>query len=154
MSRDDSSSSDDSSDSEEEEVMIAVCELQFSTLALGPRLNLEDLSPLECEQLFRYIILLMNKMTVSIILFFRFRKNDMFRLHNALSLPEKYVCSQGTVATGMEALMILLRRLSYPNRLSDLVQLFGRRKSELSLVFNMVVIIASYVLICIDSLFV
>ena len=153
MARDDSSSSDDSSDSEEEEVMIALCELQFSTLALGPRLNLEDLSPLECEQLFRYIILLMNKMTVSIILFFRFRKN-MFRLHNALSLPEKYVCSQGTVATGMESLMILLRRLSYPNRLSDLVQLFGRRKSELSLVFNMVMIIASYVLISIDSLFV
>ena len=78
----------------------------------------------------------------------------MFRLHNALSLPEKYVCSQGTVSTGMEALMILLRRLSYPNRLSDLVQLFGRRKSELSLVFNMVMIIASYVLISIESLFV
>ena len=154
MARDDSSSSDDSSDFEEEEVMIALCELQFSTLALGPRLNLEDLSPLECEQLFRYIILLINKMTVSIILFFRFRKNDMFRLHNALSLPEKYVCSQGTVATGMEALMILLRRLFYPNRVSDLVQLFGRRKSELSLLFNMVVIIASYVLICIDSLYV
>lgn len=62
----------------------------------------------------------------------------MFRLHQALAIPEKYVCSQGTVATGMEALMILLRRLAYPNRLSDLVQLFGRRKSELSLVFNMV----------------
>ena len=68
MARDDSSSSDDSSDSEEEEVMIALCELQFSTLALGPRLNLEDLSPLECEQLFRYIIVLMNKMTVSTII--------------------------------------------------------------------------------------
>ena len=62
----------------------------------------------------------------------------MFRLHEALAIPEKYVCSQGTVASGMEALMILLRRLAYPNRLSDLVQLFGRRKSELSLVFNMV----------------
>lgn len=52
MARDDSSSSDESS--EEEEVMIALCELRFSTLALGPRVNLEDLSPLECEQLFRY----------------------------------------------------------------------------------------------------
>ena len=119
MARDDSRSSDDSSDSDEEELMIALCELQFSKLALGPRLDLEYLSPLECEQLFRYIIVLMNRMTVSTILFSRFRKNDMFRLHNALSLPEKYVCSQGTVATGIEAMMILLRRLSYSNRLNE-----------------------------------
>ena len=34
--------------------MIALCELRFSTLALSPRVNLEDISPLECEQLFRY----------------------------------------------------------------------------------------------------
>ena len=53
MARDDSSSSDDSS-GEENEVMIALCELRFSTLALSPRVNLEDISPLECEQLFRY----------------------------------------------------------------------------------------------------
>ena len=55
MTRDDSSSSDNSSsgDSEEELVMAALCELRFSTLALGPRLNVEDLSSLECEQLFR-----------------------------------------------------------------------------------------------------
>ena len=76
--------------------------------------------------------------------FYRFRKHDMFRLHDALSLPEKYVCSQGTTVTGMQALMILLRQLAYPNRLSDLVQLFGRRKSELSLDFNMVMIVTYF----------
>ena len=58
MSRNGLSSSDESSDSdEEEEVMFALCELQFSTLPLGQRLNLEDLSPLECEQLFRYMMM-------------------------------------------------------------------------------------------------
>ena len=59
----------------------------------------------------------------------------MSRLVTALSLPEKYKCNQGTIATGMEALMIMLRRLTYPNRLCDLVALFGRKESELSMIF-------------------
>ena len=69
---------------------------------------------------------------------FRFAKDDMERLSAALTIPEKYTCVQGTTTTGMEALMILLRRLAYPNRLCDLVQLFGRSQSELSLIFNTV----------------
>ena len=56
----------------------------------------------------------------------RFSKDDMVRLSAALDLPEKYVGKQGTTATGMEALMVLLRRLAYPNRFCDLVALFGR----------------------------
>ncbi|KXJ13659.1 hypothetical protein AC249_AIPGENE27169 [Exaiptasia diaphana] len=60
----------------------------------------------------------------------------MYRLFNALELPQNYICSQMTNATGMEALMILLRRLVYPNRWCDLVELFGRSESELSLIFN------------------
>lgn len=62
----------------------------------------------------------------------------MERLRDALQLPANYICSQGTNATGMEALMILLRRLAYPNRWSDLVPVFGRMVSELSLIFNKV----------------
>ena len=62
----------------------------------------------------------------------------MERLRDALQLPANYICSQGTIATGMEALMILLRRLAYPNRWSDLVPVFGRTVSELSLIFNKV----------------
>ena len=68
----------------------------------------------------------------------RFSKGDMERLRDALQLPANYICSQGTIATGMEALMILLRRLAYPNRWSDLVPVFGRTVSELSLIFNKV----------------
>lgn len=34
--------------------------------------------------------------------------------------------------------MVMLRRLAYPNRLCDLVDIFGRAEPELSIVFNMV----------------
>ena len=69
---------------------------------------------------------------------FRFLRDDLERLAIALNLPEKYICSQGTIATGMEALLILLRRLSYPNRWCDLIPLFGRSESELSIIFRKV----------------
>ena len=68
----------------------------------------------------------------------RFEKDDLPRLYSALGIPDDYRCEQGTYTTGMEALMILLRRLAYPNRLNDLTTIFGRRKSELSMIFNMV----------------
>ena len=35
--------------------------------------------------------------------------------------------------------MILLRRLSYPNRWCDLVPIFGRTEPELSMAFDMVI---------------
>ena len=56
----------------------------------------------------------------------------------ALGIPEKYKCIQGTTVTGMEGLLILLRRLTYPNRLCDLVKIFGHSQSELSLILNTV----------------
>ena len=69
---------------------------------------------------------------------FRFQKRDIPILVRALSLPPEYHCEQGTKVAGIEALMILLRRLAYPNRLSDLVTIFGRSEPELSLIFNSV----------------
>ena len=62
----------------------------------------------------------------------------MERLRNSLQIPERYTCSQGTVVDGMEALLIMLRRLAYPNRWTDPTHVFGRRESELSLIFNKV----------------
>ena len=47
------------SDSSEDEEMIAAIMLELALapkVALGPRLNLDDLSQLECEQLFRSVI--------------------------------------------------------------------------------------------------
>ena len=69
-------------------------------------------------------------------MFYRFLKDDLVRLSGALQLPPKYVCCTGTSASGIEALMILLQRLSYPNRWGDLVPLFGRAEPELSVIFS------------------
>lgn len=68
----------------------------------------------------------------------RFQKEDMERLLHALQLPAYYECVQRTKYTGMEALMILLRRLVYPTRWCDLVPVFGRGEPQLSLIFNKV----------------
>lgn len=63
---------------------------------------------------------------------FRFGRAELPLLANALAIPESFVCSNGTVAAGMEGLCILLRRFAYPCRLSDLIPRFGRSVPELS----------------------
>ena len=70
-----------------------------------------------------------------VLCFQRFQKCDMYHLLEALQIPECHICSQRTFVTGMEALMILLRRLTYPNRWCDLQAMFGRSESELCLIF-------------------
>ncbi|CAH3170271.1 unnamed protein product [Porites evermanni] len=85
-----------------------------------PRTSIDDLNESQC------------------VAMFRFQKCDMYRLLEALQIPECYICSQRTFVTGMEALMILLRRLTYPNRWCDLQAMFGRSESELSLIFHKV----------------
>lgn len=62
----------------------------------------------------------------------------MYRLLDALDIPENYICCQRTNAPGMETLMILFQRFAYPNRWCDLVSLFGRSASELSLIIHKV----------------
>ncbi|VDI02542.1 Hypothetical predicted protein [Mytilus galloprovincialis] len=44
---------------------------------------------------------------------FRFAKQDIDRLRVAFGIPPKIECNNGTVATGIERLCIVLRRLSY-----------------------------------------
>ena len=60
----------------------------------------------------------------------------MQRLCVALNLPETYTCCQGTTTTGLEAMMIMLRRLAYLSRLCDLVPLFGKTEQELGGIFG------------------
>ena len=69
----------------------------------------------------------------------RFMKLDIPDLVAALSIPDVIRCPQGTICNGLEALCLLLRRLAYPCRLSDLVQRFGRPVPELSLILTEVV---------------
>ena len=66
----------------------------------------------------------------------RFEKPDLEELLNALRFPDKFVCSQRTVCSGMEGLCILLKRLAFPCRYTDMVLRFGRNPTELFLIFN------------------
>ncbi|CAH3188639.1 unnamed protein product, partial [Porites evermanni] len=115
----DDDSSSDSSD--EEDLDLLFLDAAFGeTRTLDKRPNIADLSEIQCEEMFR------------------FGKDDILHLCEALELPEFYTGHQGSVFTGIEALMVMLRRLAYPNRLCDLVDIFGRAEPELSIVFNMV----------------
>ena len=62
---------------------------------------------------------------------FYFEKQDIPRLARAHRLPQKFVCSSGTVANDVEALCLLLRRFAYPCRYSDLIPRFGRSVHEM-----------------------
>ena len=69
---------------------------------------------------------------------FRFLKNDIKRLGRALRLPNEIICSfyNDLRIDSVEALCILLRRLAYRNRYSDIISRFGRPVPQLSMVVN------------------
>ena len=67
---------------------------------------------------------------------FRFEKEHIPLLRAELGLPIELKGDNGCAFSGEEGLCVLLRRLAYPNRLSDLTYLFERSSVELSLMFN------------------
>ena len=67
---------------------------------------------------------------------FRFYKDDIRNLCVELGIPREFRARNGTALSGEEGLCVLLKRLSYPNRLGDLSEIFGRSISELSYIFN------------------
>lgn len=113
--------SSDSSSNDDDDLDFLVVDAMFpptGTLEF-PLLNFDGLSDNQLETMFRF-----------------HDKNDMEQLAQALEIPDHYECVQRTTCTGMDALMILLRRLVYPNRWCDLVPVFGRNESQLSPIFN------------------
>lgn len=82
--------------------------------------NFESLDPHECKAEFRV------------------EKQDLPVLKESLRVPDRFVCPQGTVCSGMEGLCILLKRLNYPCRYLDLVHSFGRPVPELCMITNTV----------------
>lgn len=66
----------------------------------------------------------------------RFAKDDVDLLFECLEIPPKTTCQQRTICNGKEGLYILLKRLAYPCRYTDLVPRFGRNPTELCLIFN------------------
>ena len=69
---------------------------------------------------------------------FRFRKRDLPLLAEALQIPHVFICDQRSVADGMEGLCMLLKRLAYPCRYSDMLPRFGRPIPVLCMVSNLV----------------
>lgn len=63
---------------------------------------------------------------------FRFKKADISRLRDALGLQEKVKLDNRALVDSIEAVCMLLRRLSFPNRLSDLMPIFRRPESTIS----------------------
>ena len=68
--------------------------------------------------------------------YFRFSKEHVKELRILLQLKECYKSGSHLIWSGEEGLCIILRRLAYPNRLCDLVPMFGRHLMELSVIFN------------------
>ena len=89
---------------------------------------------------------LWGNLTISIFLD-GFEECHFIRLVEGLKIPEYYVCPQRTACHGTEALLILLRRLTYPNRLCELQHMFGRPEPELSMILNTVVLFGTLLLI-------
>ena len=69
-------------------------------------------------------------------LFFRFEKQHISPLRKLLGLQDFYRSQSNLTWTGDEGFCILLRRLTYPSRLCDLVPMFGCHKTELSIIVN------------------
>jgi len=69
---------------------------------------------------------------------FRVAKHDLPVLVDALGIPRVFRCPQRSVFSGMEGLCMLLKRLAYPCRFSDMVPRFGRPVPEMSMMTNVV----------------
>lgn len=69
---------------------------------------------------------------------FRVEKRDLHTLREVLEIPQTFRCQQRSVCEGMEGLCMLLRRLAYPCRYSDMIARFGRPVPELCMITNLV----------------
>lgn len=67
---------------------------------------------------------------------FRFEKRDIPLLAEARQLPPTFTCRQGSVCDGIEGLCMLLKRVAYPCRYSDMIPRFARPVSVISLVLT------------------
>ena len=70
---------------------------------------------------------------------FRFRKGDIVFLSDALEIPDTVKCEQRSICDGIEALCILLRRLSYPCRYGDMIRRFAKPVPVLRMVTNQMI---------------
>ena len=69
---------------------------------------------------------------------FRFQKHDIPLLAEVLGVLDVFKCSQRSIADGVEGLCILLKRLAYPCRYSDMLPRFARPVRLLCMISNTV----------------
>ncbi len=62
---------------------------------------------------------------------FRFSRTDLVALTTLLHMPPKYRSPNRVTWGPLEELCAVLRRLAYPNRLADLMPMFGQSVSQL-----------------------
>ena len=67
---------------------------------------------------------------------FRVEKQDLPRFVQALQLPPVFKCEQRSICDDMEGLFMLLKRVAYPCRLSEMMPRFARPVSVISLITN------------------
>lgn len=67
---------------------------------------------------------------------FRFHKNDIYSLADILRLPEEITFYNGIIVQSIPALCMLLKRLAYPCRYSDLIPRFARPVPQISIITN------------------
>ena len=113
----------DGGDIDDEELLLLLQALEEdlsgpSHHVLGPRLCLRTLDDQTCQ------------------LRFRFSSAEVMELCHALRIPEKMVGPSRVSWTGLEGVLVVLRRLTYPCRLGELSYEFGRSMPDLSRIFN------------------
>ena len=69
---------------------------------------------------------------------FQFEKQHIPLLAEALKIPPYFIMEQRSRMTGIEGLCILLKRVAYPCRYSDMIHRFARPVPVLSMVTNKV----------------
>lgn len=79
---------------------------------------------------------LANMPEANVVFNFRFERHDIPRLVGALRIPNVFITDNRLRTSGQEALCMLLRRLTYPNRHGDLSLMFGRPPDEVSRIVN------------------
>ena len=67
---------------------------------------------------------------------FRFLRNDIYSLADALRLPPTIVTYNGLVVQSIQALCIFLKRFTYPCRYGDMISSFARSVPQLSIITN------------------
>ena len=67
---------------------------------------------------------------------FKFNKNDLPVLAEALQIPPSFKLNQGSIVDGMEGLCMLLQWLAYPWRFGDMVPCFGSPVPIISMATN------------------